>query len=40
VDLAAAIRRGELDGRLDEVSTRLREHVIRKLEVGRPGYAG
>jgi Domain of unknown function (DUF6285) len=38
-DLAAAIRSGELDGRLDEVATRLGEHVIRKLEVARPDYA-
>lgn len=38
-DLAGALRRGELDGRLDEVIVRLREHVARKLEIGRPGYA-
>ena len=38
-DLAAAIRRGDLDDRLDDVAARLREHVVRKLAVARPGYA-
>ena len=38
--LAGAIRRGELDDRLDEAIARLREHVRRKLEIARPGYAG
>jgi hypothetical protein len=38
--LAAAIRRGELDARLSEVAEQLREHVARKLEIARPGYAG
>jgi hypothetical protein len=37
--LAAAIRRGELDDRLPEAIAGLREHVTRKLEVARPGYA-
>jgi hypothetical protein len=37
--LAAAIRRGDLDERLPEVIDGLREHVARKLEVARPGYA-
>jgi hypothetical protein len=37
--LAAAIRRGDLDDRLPEVIDGLREHVARKLEVARPGYA-
>lgn len=37
-ELAAAIRCGELDERLDEVGWRLREHVARKLEIARPGY--
>ncbi len=37
--LAAAIRRGELDERLPEVIDGLREHVARKLDVARPGYA-
>ena len=39
IDLAAAIRRGELDDRLGEAAAQLREHVARKLEIGRPGYA-
>jgi hypothetical protein len=39
VDLAAAIRSGDLDEQLGEVMGRLREHVARKLEVARPGYA-
>ena len=38
-ELAGAIRRGELDDRLDEAIARLREHVRRKLEIARPGYA-
>ena len=38
-ELSAAIRRGDLDDRLDEAITRLHEHVARKLEVARPGYA-
>jgi hypothetical protein len=38
-DLATALRRGGLDDRLDEAIWRLREHVARKLEVARPGYA-
>jgi hypothetical protein len=38
-ELGAAIRRGELDDRLDEALQRLREHVARKLAVARPGYA-
>lgn len=38
--LAAAIRRGDLDERLPETIAGLREHVRRKLEVARPGYAG
>ena len=37
-DLARAIRAGQLDGRLDDVLARLREHVARKLEIARPGY--
>jgi hypothetical protein len=37
--LAAAIRRGDLDDRLPDVAAGLREHVKRKLEVARPGYA-
>jgi hypothetical protein len=38
-DLAARIRAGELDGRLDAVAARLSEHVRRQLEIARPGYA-
>jgi hypothetical protein len=38
-DLAAAIRRGDLDDRLPEAIAGLREHVERKLEIARPGYA-
>jgi hypothetical protein len=38
-ELARRIRSGELDGRLDELTERLREHVRRKLDVARPGYA-
>lgn len=37
-ELAARIRAGELDDRLDVLAERLREHVRRKLEVARPGY--
>jgi hypothetical protein len=39
VDLAKAIRAGQLDEQLGEVAIRLREHVERKLEVARPGYS-
>lgn len=38
-ELARAIRAGELDDRLDEAMGRLAEHVRRKLDVARPGYA-
>jgi hypothetical protein len=38
-DLARRIRAGELDKQLGEVIPRLREHVARKLDVARPGYA-
>lgn len=37
-ELAARIRSGELDGTIDELTDRLRDHVRRKLEVARPGY--
>ncbi|MEK6277361.1 MAG: DUF6285 domain-containing protein [Actinomycetota bacterium] len=37
-ELAARIRSGQLDERLDELTERLRDHVRRKLEVARPGY--
>ncbi len=39
-ELSAAIRSGALDDRLDETLERLAEHVRRKLEIARPGYAG
>jgi hypothetical protein len=39
-ELAAAIRRGDLDGSLPDVVADLREHVRRKLAIARPGYAG
>jgi hypothetical protein len=38
-DLARAIRAGELDDELAIVIDRMREHVARKLEIARPGYA-
>ena len=38
-ELAQRLRSGELDDRLDELSDRLAEHVRRKLEIARPGYA-
>ena len=37
-ELAARLRSGELDDRLEELAPRLAEHVRRKLEVARPGY--
>jgi hypothetical protein len=39
-ELARRIRAGELDEALQAVAERLRDHVRRKLEVARPGYAG
>jgi hypothetical protein len=38
-DLARRLRAGELDDALDATIGRLREHVARKLEIARPGYA-
>lgn len=38
-DLAGRIRSGGFDDRLDEIAGPLAEHVRRKLEVARPGYA-
>ena len=38
--LAAAIRDGSLDGRLDELERELRAAIADKLAVARPGYAG
>jgi hypothetical protein len=39
-ELSARIRAGELDDRIEELAPRLEEHVRRKLEIARPGYAG
>lgn len=38
-ELARRLRAGELDQRLDGIVPRLAEHVRRKLEIARPGYA-
>jgi Domain of unknown function (DUF6285) len=38
-ELARRLRAGELDDRIGELAPRLEEHVRRKLEIGRPGYA-
>jgi hypothetical protein len=38
-ELARRIRAGDFDGDLDALAERLAEHVRRKLEVARPGYA-
>jgi hypothetical protein len=37
--LATRIRAGELDGDLEGVAGRLGDHVRRKLDIARPGYA-
>jgi hypothetical protein len=37
-ELAARLRAGALDDRLDRLTEQLREHVRRKLAVARPGY--
>jgi hypothetical protein len=39
-DLAAALRSGELDDRLDQLTGLLAGHVRRKLSIARPGYDG
>ena len=39
-ELSRRLRAGELDEHLAEVAAALRQHVRRKLEVARPGYAG
>jgi hypothetical protein len=39
-ELSRRLREGDFDDRLDELSERLDEHVRRKLEIARPGYAG
>jgi hypothetical protein len=38
-ELAGRIRAGLLDDRLEQTITLLRDHVRRKLEIARPGYA-
>jgi hypothetical protein len=38
-ELSRRLRSGELDDRIDELVPRLEEHVRRKLEIARPGYA-
>lgn len=38
-ELSRRLRSGELDDRLDELVPRIEEHVRRKLEIARPGYA-
>ena len=38
-ELAKRLRSGELDDRLEQLSSKLEEHVRRKLDVARPGYA-
>jgi hypothetical protein len=38
-ELSRRLRAGELDDRVDELAPRLEEHVRRKLEISRPGYA-
>ena len=37
---ARRVRAGALDGSLDQVASRLAEHVRRKLDIARPDYAG
>lgn len=37
-ELARRIKAGEMDDRLDELGTALRDHVSRKLAIARPGY--
>ncbi|MGH2922787.1 MAG: DUF6285 domain-containing protein, partial [Solirubrobacterales bacterium] len=39
-ELSRKLRSGQLDDRIDELAPRLAEHVRRKLEIARPGYAG
>jgi len=38
-EMAARLRRGEFDDRLDDLVPALAEHVRRKLDVARPGYS-
>jgi hypothetical protein len=39
-ELARLIRTGDFDDRIQELAPRLAEHVRRKLDIARPGYAG
>ena len=39
-EVAAAVRRGDLDGALPETIEKLKGHVARKLAIARPGYDG
>jgi Domain of unknown function (DUF6285) len=38
-ELERRLRAGELDDRIEDLAPRLEEHVRRKLEIARPGYA-
>ncbi len=38
-ELSERIRLGEFDDRIEEIAPRLEEHVRRKLDIARPGYA-
>jgi hypothetical protein len=38
-ELSRRLRAGELDDHIGELAPRLEEHVRRKLDVSRPGYA-
>ena len=38
-ELSRRLREGELDDRIEELAPRLEEHVRRKLDIARPGYA-
>jgi Domain of unknown function (DUF6285) len=38
-ELSRRLRMGELDDRIEELAPRLEQHVRRKLDIARPGYA-
>jgi hypothetical protein len=38
-ELSRRLRNGELDDRIEELAPRLEQHVRRKLDIARPGYA-
>ena len=38
-ELSRRLRKGELDDRIEELAPRLEQHVRRKLDIARPGYA-